>query len=204
MNYQEQYDEDSVRTMDDDQQAGVVADFLLAEFQPDDANEELQQAILDGLAALEGCEAFDIEELPALDVGNFEEWMMGLELPQAASPPELRRPHHLPMTPPGTPPPNLSPPSTSPSPVMHYDGDETYYEVLADHVQWEAPVVVEEDCDMIEVEVEDNPSPELIIVTDDEEEDVQIVCEITYRPHKRPRDRPPSPPPRKMQRRNSV
>ena len=137
MNYQQQYDEESLRAMEQDEQVAAAADFLLAEFEPDDANEELQQAILEGLAALEGCEAFDIGELPALDIGNFEEWMMNLELPQAVSPPELRRPHHLPTTPPGTPPPTQSPPSTSPPPLMLYDGDETYYEVPADHVQWE-------------------------------------------------------------------
>ena len=201
---QQQYD--SVRAMDsdDDEQAVAAADFLLAEFEPDDANEKLQRAILEGLQALKGCEAFDIEELPALDVGNFEEWVMGLELPQVTSPPELRWPHHLPMTPPGTPSPALSPPSTSPPTLMLYAGDEKYYQVPADHVQWEAPVA-EEDLEVIEV-VEDETTPELVIVTnDDDDEDVQIVCEVTYRPHKRSRDKSPSPPPRRrIQRRNST
>ena len=121
---QEQYD--SVRAMDsddDDEQAAAAGNFLLAEFEPDDANEELQHAILEGLQALEGWEALDIEELPALDVENFEEWGMGLELPQATSPPELRRPHHLSMTPPGTPPPALSSPFTSLPTLMLYAGD---------------------------------------------------------------------------------
>ena len=89
------------------------------DFEPDDENEEVQQAILDGLAALEGCEAFDIEGLPEPGpLGEFNEWLMGLDTTRASSPIQ---------------------PSPLPSPplVMLYAGNGMYHAVPADYVQWE-------------------------------------------------------------------
>ena len=142
---------------------------------------------MDGLAALEGCEVFDIEELPELGpLEDFDAWLLEMNDDRASSPILLRQPHQLPMSPPGTPPPASSSPSTSPLPLM-FCRHEGYYVVPADNVQWEA--VAEEDLEVIEVEPEDDTTTDLIIVIDDDdEEDVQIVCEVTYRPHKRSRD----------------
>ena len=106
MNYQ-QYDDDdddSVRAMDDNEQAVAAADFLM-DFEPD---ESLQEAILNGLRALEGCIAFMVEDIPELSSPlAFNAWLMDLEPEEEEQQDGQRSP---------SPPPPVLPESPPPSP----------------------------------------------------------------------------------------
>ena len=170
MNYEEHQDRAMVEPADYIQ--GLLGD---------NDDEELQEAIMEGLEALDGCEEFDIEGLPDLhQMEDFNVWLMGLDASRASSP----------MVPP-------------PSPVMIYAGDGVYHAVPADNVRWEGQPSVN-DSSVMEVAVEEASTPDLIIVTDDEDDDVEIVCEVANRSRKRSRERSPSPPPAKRQRRASI
>ena len=165
--------QDLVRAMDGPA-AGDFIQGLLG-----DNDDELQQAIMEGLEALDGCEEFGIEGLPDLhQMEDFNVWLMGRDATRASSP--------IPPSPPFSPP-----------PVMLYAGNGMYHAVRADYVRWEgrasAMEIAADDSSVMEVvvEEEENSTSELIIISDDEL-DEKVECEVS-RPVKRRRSPSPSP-----------